>query len=107
MAQDIWYSVTGIHWPTHSNICWYSKYDVLETLSRYFPDMLTAVINVVDQGLLPKNAASLLKMLLDNTKCRYLKLELSAYVEVLFDLATCVILLRVMGQTCHSRQVSI
>ena len=63
-----------------------SKYDVLEILSSYFPDLLTVVTQIADQGISPKNSFSLLNLLLDNTKSKYLKIELSAYVEVLFDL---------------------
>ena len=48
--------------------------------------MLTVVTQIADQGISPKNSFSLLNLLLDNTKSKYLKIELSAYVEVLFDL---------------------
>ena len=44
-AKDEWYKVTGIPFPTHSNIRWYSKYDVLEVFFKYFPDLLTVMTN--------------------------------------------------------------
>lgn len=86
MAKEEWRKVTGVPFPTHSNIRWYSKYDTLETISQYFPDMLTVMTNIANKGLSSKNTPKLLKMLLDETQVWYLKIELASYVEALFDL---------------------
>jgi len=85
-ARDEWYKVTDTQFPTHSNIRWYSKYDVLKVFYDYFPDMLTVVTNVTNEGISSSNAPKLLRMLLDEAQMWYLKIELSAYVEVLEDL---------------------
>lgn len=48
--------------------------------------MLTVVTNVTNEGISSSNAPKLLRMLLDEAQMWYLKIELSAYVEVLEDL---------------------
>ena len=85
-ARDEWFKVTDTQFPTHSNIRWYSKYDVFEKIFEYFPDLLTVMTNVANKGFSSKNSAKLLKMLLDETQAWYLKIELASYVETLFDL---------------------
>ena len=111
-SKEEWYKVTEIPFPTHSNIRWYSKFDVLEVFFKYFPDLLTVVTNgmfvltftliihyvshrihsfinqssVANKGYSSKNSSKLLHLLLDEAKMWYLKIELSAYVDVLGDL---------------------
>ncbi len=85
-AKEEWFQVTGTHWPTYSEIRWYSKYEVLEVLFKYFPDMERVMIRVARKGISPRNSSKLLKLLYDDCFVWYLKIQLSAYIETLADL---------------------
>ena len=85
-AQDTFFEVTGMEWPTHSETRWFSKYDVLEKLSKLFPDILTIMTKVVAKKLSKANAHALLNLLLDPAKKIQLEIELAAYVDGLHEL---------------------
>ena len=51
-----------------------------------YPDLITALENIVTEGVSKWNAAKLLLILLNDRKSWQLKIELSAYVEGLYDL---------------------
>jgi len=85
-AQDEWFNVTGTKWPTYSETRWFSKYDVMEKLAKYFPDLLTVITGIAKKKVSPANSSKLLNLLLDPLKSRKLKIQLSSYVETLFPL---------------------
>ena len=85
-AQNDWEEVTGTAWPTYSETRWFSMYDVLEKLSKLFPDLLTVITRVAAKKVSPANSAKLLALLLDPLLSRKLKIQLASYVEVLFPL---------------------
>ena len=73
-------------WKEYSNIRWYSKYEVKEFVFKYFGDLKNIVTEIVKKGISPQNSMKLLNLLTDKMKCHKLKIELSPYVEALFDL---------------------
>lgn len=83
-AKTEWFSVTGQAFPSHSDICWYSQYEVYEIIFPLFPDLVTAVTRITSKGIAPVNSAKLLK-LTDDVKSWYVKIELSATVEALAE----------------------
>ena len=85
-AKAHWQDQTGMKWIEYSDNCWYAKYDVVEFISRYFPDLLLVIKAIITKGISPANATKLFSLLLDDMKCHQLKIELAAYVESLFNL---------------------
>lgn len=85
-AKNLWKDRTGKNFPSHNEIRWYSKYEVLEELAKKFQFLMSTVQAAVDEGVSKKNAAKLLLLLLDEKKSRQLKIELAAYTEALFIL---------------------
>ena len=85
-ARDEFHKVTGMPWPTYSETRWFSKYDVLEKLSKLFPDLLAVMVEIIKKKLSPKNLKKLLDMLMDPILSWRLQIHLCAYVEALFPL---------------------
>ena len=85
-AQDTWRLVTGEAWPTYSETRWYSKFEVMQKLADYFPDLLTIMTKLVSAKVASQNSAKLLNLLLDHKKSWQLQIELASYTEVLVDL---------------------
>ncbi|KAL7531229.1 hypothetical protein ACHAWF_003680, partial [Thalassiosira exigua] len=60
----------------------------MEHVSKYFPDLIAVVQELVRKEISPKNCAKLLKLLLDDLLCHQLPIELAAYTETLYPLRT-------------------
>ena len=70
----------------YSETRWFLKYDVLEILSKVFPDLMDVMIKIGQKKVSPANTSKLLKLLLDIRIVWQLKIELAAYIEGMFDL---------------------
>ena len=68
-ARDEWKKVTGVNFPSHSDVCWYSKYVVMEVISKFFPDLLTVMTDIAEKKVSLANSGKLLQLLLDESKC--------------------------------------
>ena len=86
MLQSIFHDITGTTWKEFSEVRWYSKYDILEDIFKKFADLLPVVMRIVEEGFSPANATKLYNLLVNQAKLFKLKIELSAYVEGLYDL---------------------
>ena len=73
-------------WNEFSEVRWYSKYDIIDNIFIKFAHVLPVVVRIVEEGVSPANANELYNLLVNQAKSFKLKIELSAYVEGLYDL---------------------
>ena len=79
----MWKDCVGKSFPSHNEIRWYSKYEVLEEISAKFPFLKQVVQAIVRENLSKKNASKLALLLTEERKILQLQVELAAYKETL------------------------
>jgi hypothetical protein len=84
-AKTIWQQTTGAAWKTYADNRWFSRYDVMEELSKKFPDLERVLDILMANNYSPTNAGKLAMLISRHETCWYVKIELSAYVECLYQ----------------------
>jgi len=85
-AKILWEKRTECAWLLHSSTRWFSKYDVVERLFKYFGDFQALLEEMVRNHVSPASSGKLLNLFEDGSTKWHARIELSAYVECLFYL---------------------
>jgi hypothetical protein len=85
-AKIIWERTTQCAWLLHLSTCWFSKYDVIERLFKYFGDIQGLLERMVQNNVSPANYGKLLNLFEDHSTKWHARTELSAYIECIFFL---------------------
>jgi hypothetical protein len=85
-AKILWERTTQCAWLLHSSTRWFSKYDVVERLFKYFGDVQGLLERMVQNNVSPASSGKLLNLFEDDSTKWHARIELSAYVECLFYL---------------------